>query len=93
MTIFTYDKTFEGLLTVVFDAYFRKTFPDVLLADGEPFPLFYDETFGVVTDEEKAKRVWKALEKKLSDTALNLVTITWLSELPEVVILLFRYIC
>ena len=92
MTIFAYDKTFEGLLTAVFDAYLRKTFPDILLAHGEPLPLFYDEVVEVVADTEKAKRVWKALEKKLSKTALNLVTLTWLSEQPGVDILLFRYI-
>ena len=43
MTVFVYDKTFEGLLTAVFDAYSRRSFPDLLLAEGEPFPLFYDE--------------------------------------------------
>ena len=32
MIIFVYDKTFEGLLTAVFDAYSRRTFPDLLLA-------------------------------------------------------------
>ena len=29
MNIFIYDYTFEGLLTCIFDAYFRKTFPDL----------------------------------------------------------------
>lgn len=28
MIVFRYDRTFEGLLTVVFDAYSRKSFPD-----------------------------------------------------------------
>lgn len=91
MNVFVYDKTFEGLLTVVFDAYFRKTFPDVLLAQGEPFPLFYDEVVNVVTDAERAGRVWRGLEKKLSRTALSLLTYGWLSELPGVDMLLFRY--
>ena len=31
MVIFFYDKTFEGLLTAVFDAYNRKTFPQRLM--------------------------------------------------------------
>lgn len=92
MIIFVYDKTFEGLLTVVFDAYFRKTFPDALLATGEPLPLFYDEVVEVTTDEEKAGRVWAALEKKLTPTALNFVSITWLSEVAGVDILLFQYL-
>lgn len=43
MILFIYDHTFEGLLTCIFDAYFRKTFPDSLLMEGEPLPLFYDE--------------------------------------------------
>lgn len=92
MNIFIYDKTFEGLLTVVFDAYFRKTFPDVLLAEGEPLPLFYDEVVNVCTDEQKSGRVWKGLQKKLSGSALTYLTISWLSELPDIDELLFRYI-
>lgn len=92
MNVFVYDKTFEGLLTVVFDAYFRKTFPDVLLAEGEPLPLFYDEVVHVVTDTVRADRVWKLLQKKLSTMSLTSITMCWLSELPESDMLLFRYI-
>lgn len=92
MVIFVYDKTFEGLLTAVFDAYSRRVFPDALLAEGEPFPLFYDEAVTVCTDAAKADRVWKGLERKISKTSLSGVTVTWLSELPEVDMLLFRYI-
>ena len=92
MNIFIYDYTFEGLLTCIFDAYFRKTFPDLLLKEGEPLPLFYDETFHVSTDERKAMRVWRGLEKKISHHALSALTYCWLSELPEVDKRLFRYI-
>ena len=62
MTLFIFDNTFEGLLTSVFEAYSRRTFPDALLAEGEPLPLFYDEAFTVVSDEEKAGRVWRGLQ-------------------------------
>lgn len=92
MIIFSYDKTFDGLLTTVFDAYFRKTFPDLLLQEGEPLPLFYDEVVEVVADEEKSGRVWKGLQKKLSASALSMITTCWLSELPEIDRMLFRYI-
>ena len=92
MNIFIYDKTFEGLLTAVFDAYNRKTFPDLLLSAGDTLPLFYEESFTVITDEEKAGRVWRGLQKKLSSSALSSLTWCWLSELPEVGMLLFRYI-
>ena len=64
MNVYIYDKTFDGLLTAVFDAYFRKTFPDALLSEGDALPLFYDELHTVVTDEEKAGRVWWDCRRK-----------------------------
>ena len=57
MILFIYDKTLDGLLTALFDAYNRKTFPDVLLSKGDTLPLFYDDIFTVITDKEKAGRV------------------------------------
>ena len=50
-SVYIYDKTFDGLLTAVFDAYFRKTFPDALLSEGDALPLFCDELHTVVTEE------------------------------------------
>lgn len=91
MVVFTYDKTFEGLLTSVFEAYDRKLFPDILLAENEPLPLFCDQSIHILTDEEKANRVWKGLQKRLSKAGLSVLTTDWLSELPEIDMLLFQY--
>ncbi len=92
MTIFIFDNTFEGLLTSVFEAYSRRTFPDALLPEGEPLPLFHEEVFTVITEEEKAKRVWRGLQKKLSSGALSCLAQCWLAEEAETPMLLFRYI-
>lgn len=92
MFVFFYDKTFEGLLTAVFDAYNRKTFPDKLLAEGEIAPLFMSDCYTVITQEDKARRVWTALEKKMSKLACNMLTNAWLSELDGADEMLFRYI-
>ena len=35
-SVYIYDKTFDGLLTAVFDAYFRKTFPCLLYTSPSP---------------------------------------------------------
>lgn len=91
-TIFLFDNTFEGLLTSVFEAYSRRTFPDKLLVEGESLPLFYNEVFTVVTDGRKAERVWRGLQKKLSAMALRCVFQCWLAEEPETPMLLFRFI-
>lgn len=63
MNLFIFDNTFEGLLTSVFEAYSRRTFPDALLVEGEPLPLFHDEAFTVVSDEEKAAGFGAAYRK------------------------------
>ena len=93
MTVFFYDKTFEGLLTAIFDTYKRKTVPDSLLENGAILPMFCTETHEVISDEEKSGRVWKSLEKKLSKYSLNMLMLVWLSEEPGSDMLLFRYIC
>ena len=92
MIIFVFDNTFEGLLTSVFEAYSRRVFPDALFPEGEPLPLFHDEVFTVITEEEKAKRVWRGLQKKLSSGALSCLAQCWLAEEAETPMLLFSYI-
>lgn len=91
MIIFQYDHTFEGVLCALFDAYSRRTFPNLLLPEEEPLPLFYDSVHRVVTTQERAERVWSALKKKLSGGALSQLSYCWLSELPEAPLLLLRY--
>jgi probable DNA metabolism protein len=91
MTTFRYDKTFEGLLTALFDAYSRKTFPQRLLPADEPLPLFAGEVHCVVTDTAKSTRVWTALEQKLGRPVCGMLMHVWLSELPGSDELLFRY--
>ena len=92
MLVFFYDRTFEGLLTAVFDAYNRKTFPDLILANGSIAPMFMEDSYTVLTQEDKATRVWAALEKKMNKQACNMLTHAWLSEEEGSENLLFRYI-
>ncbi len=92
MVVFFYDKTFEGLLTAIFDAYSRKVFPDKLLAEDDIAPMFMEDSYTVVTQEDKATRVWKGLENKLSKGACNMLTYVWLSEEEGSDDLMFRYI-
>ena len=79
MIIYLFDNTFEGLLTSVFDAYSRRIFPDVLLAEGEPLPLFYDESFTVISDEEKIGQglAWLGEEAVFIRIVLSLHNVGW----------------
>ena len=92
MTAFRFDNTLEGLLTAVFEAYARHTFPDILVPEGAVLPLFCEELLTVVTDEAKASRVWQGLGRKLSSTAMRCVAGCWLAEEVDTPIVLFRFI-
>lgn len=93
MIVYVFDNTLDGLLTAVFDSFFLKQQQVMLLAEGEQLPLFADEPHRVVTDAEKAERVWKGLEKNLSKDGLHMITISWMSEERTLNQPLFNFIC
>ena len=93
MTVYTFDNTMDGLLTAVFDTFALKEQAVELLREGDALPLFCDRIYKVHTDEEKARRVWAGLEKRLSREAMRLISVSWLSELRELNQPLFLYIC
>jgi probable DNA metabolism protein len=91
MLYFIYDSTFEGLLTCVFEAYNRREFPQRIVRTDDVPPLF-TESFRVITDDNKAKRVLTALRKRISASALRMLFVDLLSELDGIEIVIFRYI-
>ena len=93
MIVYVFDNTLDGLLTAVFDSFFLHQQNVTLLADGEQLPLFADEPHRVMTDAEKAERVWKGLEKNLSKDGLHMITISWQSEERTLNQPLFNFIC
>ena len=93
MIVYTFDGTIDGLLTAVFETFALHNEPEQLLKTGDALPLFCEHTYHVTTDDEKARRVWVGLEKRLSREAMKLISVSWLSELPELPTPLFRYIC
>ncbi len=93
MLVFQYDKSFEGLLSAVFDAYAGKVFPERLIGVGEPEPMFMSRLQTVETTRTKADRVWHGLQKKMLSKAPNMLMHVWLSEIAGVDELLFRFVC
>lgn len=62
MLQYSYDGTFPGLLTVIFQSYSTKQWPDAIINPRETGVLF-GETVYVQTDESKASRVWEGIKK------------------------------
>ncbi|WP_181305979.1 TIGR03915 family putative DNA repair protein [Rufibacter sp. XAAS-G3-1] len=92
MHFYTYDGSFEGLLTVVFEAYERKEWPTQIGKEGEAPPGIFATHHFVPTQEDKAKRVWKGLGKKLSRAAWENVYKAYLWEQPGFEMLIFQFV-
>ena len=76
---------------MVFEAYERKAWPTAIEQEKLAQPSMFGETIAVITDEQKASRVWKGLQRKLSPSALEALYYTYLGEQPGFEQLVFAY--
>lgn len=80
---YIYDGSFEGLLTAIFDAYYRHENPErILMSLGEQ-SCFFEGVFYVTTSTEKSDRVYKSIMQKMGSDALLLIYNAYLSEMEE----------
>ncbi len=70
--IFSYDGSFDGVLSMVFDSFVLKTLPSDVYVFGDQEPMLF-KVHTVETDFEHARRVERAIEKKLGTEAMNLI--------------------
>ena len=91
-SILVYDGTFDGFLTCVFQVYDLK----LKQVDIQPKSHALDSLFAmrdeVLTDLEKADRVWRGFKKKTSATGSSRLYYAFLSEQHQIENLLLRYI-
>ncbi|PKP02612.1 MAG: DNA metabolism protein [Bacteroidetes bacterium HGW-Bacteroidetes-6] len=92
MNIWSYDNTFEGFLTLVFQCYDRKLFPDKILRnDADQYTLF-KAGYDVISDEKRAKRVWDGLHTRISAESCRILYYAFLSEIPDIENEILNYI-
>lgn len=84
ITRITYDGSWPGLLSVIFEVYDRKL-KEVNIQPAYLYqPDAFSELLAVNTDENRAQRVWLGLEKRLTRWALSSLFYCYLSELPGI---------
>lgn len=90
--IFTYNNTFEGFLTVVFECYSRGAYPvDIKPKNGTQRNIFGEHVY-IESDPVKAARVWKGLRNKLAGKNKDLPFYSFLSETEGIEMRIFRFI-
>lgn len=93
MVYYVFDGSFEGLLTAIFEFYDRKPGSVKLVCQADFEPILLDETFEVISDEAKARRVWTGLTKKLAPEWRTRFYKCYLSESQEIFQHLFDFAC
>lgn len=90
--ILTYDGSFEGFMTLIFECYNRKLEPTEIYTEERYKQVLFNDAEHIYSDTIKAERVWQGLKKKLSKRGKNLPYQIFLSELPDIEIKLFNFI-
>lgn len=91
MKTLIYDGSFNGFLTTVYKAFDEK----IEVADIQKNALaqrgLFSDTETVCTETDKAKRVWRGIQKK-GNTSIKNIYFAFLSENRGIELLLYRYI-
>ncbi|RYG05269.1 MAG: DNA metabolism protein [Chitinophagaceae bacterium] len=90
---YIFDGSLEGLLTAVFEWFERKPGETKLQVSCAHQPDAFTATLTIITNREKADRVWNGLQKRLDKMWFRKLYCTYLSELPEAYNDLFHFTC
>lgn len=92
MDLFIYDQTFEGLLTAIQNAFDLNVEPDKIISTK----AFQDDLFAIkyyiTTDSDKFENLWEQIKDKSSEQNCQRIFKAFLSELPDIEIIIYNYI-
>lgn len=91
MVTYIFNGSFEGLLTAIFEFYDRRGKTAELVWNKHYQPAMLGESLEITGDEQKAKRVWDGLKKKLSPQWCTMFYNAYLSEDPQTFNDLFHF--
>lgn len=96
---YIYDGSFEGLLTSIYEVYYRKENPDFILSsksynrknDGTFFPML-EVPLRIITSKEKFEKVYNGIINKISPDSMETIYHAYLSEIENFEIMILNYI-
>ncbi|MBS9525288.1 TIGR03915 family putative DNA repair protein [Litoribacter ruber] len=84
MSYFTYDGSFDGLLTAIFESYALKIAEPQIYIEGDLGPQLFEKIHKVSADQEKAERVKTKIQSLLGKSGLQSLWKATLSEQTNV---------
>jgi probable DNA metabolism protein len=92
MNIMSFDNSFDGFLTLVFESYRLKLMPDIILGSGENQQVLFSRPLFIPCEPEKADRVWNKIIEKTSKENADRLYRVFMSEVPNAPMMIFEFI-
>ncbi|RKD34623.1 TIGR03915 family putative DNA repair protein [Thermohalobacter berrensis] len=92
MIYYIYDGSFDGLLTAIYESYYRRENPVKIFAENDFQQNLFIPKVHIKTHKKKAERVYNSIREKVSRNALRNIFYAYLSELPNVGTWIYDYI-
>lgn len=92
MICYIFDGSFEGLLTSIYEAYYRKEKVEEIIPLSKFQPTLLTEPKYIETKDEKSSKVYAAIKNKISTEALDLIYHVYLSEIDGSCSLIYNYV-
>lgn len=89
---FTYDHTYDGLLSVIFEICWRRMQPVAIMPEGEAQENLFEKPIHVGTREDYAERLQRGLHARCGKAANRLLHRCFLSEKEGVEMLIFHFV-
>ena len=92
MLHYIHDGSFEGLLTCIYESFYRHEKPEKILRQLAQQKNLFEKIVEIPTDKEKAMKVYNAIKEKISYSALKNAYFTYLSDLDSADYWVFEYL-
>ncbi len=92
LKILRYDGSFEGLLCCIFRIYEEKILVFKIVKEDEPLSDLFADVIDVITDEQRAQRVWAGIQRKSSQVSIERILLAYLSEIRGEEHTIVRYV-
>ncbi|MFW6381140.1 MAG: TIGR03915 family putative DNA repair protein [Bacillota bacterium] len=92
MIYYIFDNTYEGLLTAIYEAFYRDQPPDHIVRRCQYEPGLFSREIEIKTDREKADKVSAGIKDRISGKSRKWIYYAFLSEVPHIDTEIYRYL-
>ncbi len=92
MLYYIYDGSFEGLLTAIYEAYYRHENPEKIVARQDVQGNLFVQYVNIISEEEKSNKVYQSIRNRISKNALDNSFYCFLSDEEDAGTWIYQYL-